>query len=348
MYNGDEKVEKHNLKPSIGFSIIVPIYNTEKYLRECIDSIINQTYSKFELILIDDGSTDCSGKICDEYVEKYHFVKVIHQENKGVSAARNAGIEIAKYDWISFVDSDDWIEPEMLEVLNNTISRDVADLYSFNVRKVDESGDFLRIFTFYPQDQVIIFSSEEQKFEYYYNVLLRYRAGWEAWQRVFKKEIIMEHNLRFASNHDVFAEDYLFTFQYMLYIDKISNICNVLYNHRTRVNSLMHMVDTKSVLPKLYNFAVVGYESADCAEMLYFCDQYYKLYFSLLDNQISYFLGGKSFITIVKMLKKLNNNALHKKWSKQIFFMILKDKKLFYNLFKRYVKKRLTSFGCKL
>lgn len=98
-------------------SIIVPVYNVEKYLKRCIDSILTQTFTDFECILIDDGSPDNCPAICDEYAKADKRIKVIHQENKGVSAARNAGLDTAKGEWIGFVDSDDWIEPNMYEIL---------------------------------------------------------------------------------------------------------------------------------------------------------------------------------------------------------------------------------------
>ena len=102
-------------------SIIVPVYNTEKYLNRCVDSILNQTFTDFELILVDDGSPDNCGKICDEYKEKDRRVRVIHKPNGGLSDARNAGIEWAlnnsDSEWISFIDSDDWVHPNYLDFL---------------------------------------------------------------------------------------------------------------------------------------------------------------------------------------------------------------------------------------
>ena len=95
-------------------SVIVPIYNTEKYLHRCIDSILGQTFTDFELILVDDGSTDKSGKICDEYAKKDSRIVVVHKENGGVSSARNNGLDIAHGEWITFVDSDDYISDNML------------------------------------------------------------------------------------------------------------------------------------------------------------------------------------------------------------------------------------------
>ena len=106
-------------------SIIVPVYEVEKYIRKCIESIQAQTFSDFELILVDDGSKDASGRICDEYAKKDKRIRVIHKENKGVSAARNDGIKDSMGEYICFIDADDWIEKTMLEsCINNIIETD--------------------------------------------------------------------------------------------------------------------------------------------------------------------------------------------------------------------------------
>ena len=109
-------------------SVIVPVYNVEKYLRKCIESILNQTFREFELILVDDGSTDSSGKICDEYALKDSRIKVIHKENGGASSARNAGLDVAKGEYIGFVDSDDWIEMDMYGELYRLIKENNTDI----------------------------------------------------------------------------------------------------------------------------------------------------------------------------------------------------------------------------
>lgn len=109
-------------------SVIVPVYKVEPYLRQCIDSILAQTYTDFELILVDDGSPDNCGAICDEYAEKDNRVVVIHQQNAGVSAARNAGIDIAKGEYLSFVDSDDMIAETYLEKLLDALIKEHADI----------------------------------------------------------------------------------------------------------------------------------------------------------------------------------------------------------------------------
>lgn len=109
-------------------SIIVPIYKVEKYLPRCLDSILAQTFADFECILVDDGSPDNCGKICDEYAEKDSRIKVIHKANGGQSSARNAGLDIAKGDYIGFIDSDDWIEPNMYELLLNDLLHSGCDI----------------------------------------------------------------------------------------------------------------------------------------------------------------------------------------------------------------------------
>ena len=96
-------------------SVIVPVYGVEKYLSKCIESLVKQTFKDIEVILVDDGSPDSCGKICDMYAEKYEQLVIIHQVNQGVSVARNAGLKIAKGEYIGFVDPDDWVAPEMYE-----------------------------------------------------------------------------------------------------------------------------------------------------------------------------------------------------------------------------------------
>ena len=102
-------------------SVIVPIYNVEKYLARCVDSIVNQTYKNLEIILVDDGSPDRCPQMCDDYAEKDSRIKVIHKKNGGLSDARNAGMAVATGEYISFIDSDDWIETSMFELLLNNI-----------------------------------------------------------------------------------------------------------------------------------------------------------------------------------------------------------------------------------
>lgn len=117
-------------------SIIVPIYNVEQYLRKCVDSLLNQGISDYEIILVDDGSTDACPQMCDNYAADYQNIRVIHQQNAGLSAARNAGIKAAKGEFISFVDSDDYFEPNVLSGLLAQMERDNLDVLRYNYQNV--------------------------------------------------------------------------------------------------------------------------------------------------------------------------------------------------------------------
>lgn len=121
-------------------SVIVPVYNVEPYIRKCLDSIINQTYNNLEIILVDDGSPDKSGVICDEYAAQYSQIRVIHQQNAGLSAARNAGLDIASGDYIMFVDSDDWIEKNTCQTLLLIAQQQEADIVFYGYNEVSSSS----------------------------------------------------------------------------------------------------------------------------------------------------------------------------------------------------------------
>lgn len=123
-------------------SVIVPVYNVDKYLNRCIDSILNQTFKQIEVILVDDGSTDNSPIICDEYSNKYENIKVIHKKNNRVAAARNDGIKIATGKYIALVDSDDWIEPNMLEEMYNKAEEFHTDITMCDFRKVGAESEY--------------------------------------------------------------------------------------------------------------------------------------------------------------------------------------------------------------
>ena len=121
-------------------SVVVPVYKVEKYINKCIDSIINQTYKNLEIILVDDGSPDRCPQICDEYAKKDNRIKVIHKKNSGLGAARNTGIDAAKGEYIGFVDSDDWIMPNMYEEMVNCCENYQVPICECTISFIDENG----------------------------------------------------------------------------------------------------------------------------------------------------------------------------------------------------------------
>lgn len=128
----------------VKLSVILTVYNVEKYLKRCIDSIIKQTYKDFELILVDDGSIDNSSKICDKFCKQDKRIKVIHKENGGVSSARNAGLDIAEGDYISFIDSDDYIEVDMFKKLIQIMIENNADIAQCNFKVVCKNEKMIK------------------------------------------------------------------------------------------------------------------------------------------------------------------------------------------------------------
>lgn len=129
------------MKPLL--SVIVPVYNVEKYLKRCLESILVQSWNDYEIILVDDGSTDSSAQICDLYAEKYEMIRVIHKENKGLSDTRNRGIEEASGEYVYFPDSDDWLEPNTFSELSDVIEELTYDIISFNRELVTSEEDKL-------------------------------------------------------------------------------------------------------------------------------------------------------------------------------------------------------------
>lgn len=161
-------------------SVIIPVYNVEKYLSRCVDSVLDQTYKDFELILVDDGSPDNSHEICDEYKKKDSRVKVIHKKNGGLSSARNAGLEICKGDYIFFIDSDDWLTDEkVLEEFINKAETENADfVYSFMNTATDETQKEIRMNQRFKDNARLFFLSNPYLFsacnKLYKNTLLQF------------------------------------------------------------------------------------------------------------------------------------------------------------------------------
>lgn len=217
------------------FSIIVPVYNVEKYLKECLDSVLHQTFADWECICVNDGSTDGSVAILEEYAEKDRRFRIITQSNKGLSAARNTGIDAAKGDYILFLDSDDWLELNALQTLADHL--DGEDILCFTGRRYNEESKDYR-----PAD-VLLEKTYQSGMDYYNENALQHRdfAFVCVVLRAYKRSFLTENNLVFKAG--IFHEDNLFTPIACYCAQKVRQIKDCLYDYRLRSNSITTTVD---------------------------------------------------------------------------------------------------------
>lgn len=220
-------------------SVIVPVYKVpEKYLRQCIGSIRNQTLKEIEIILVDDGSPDDCGKICDEYAEKDPRIKVIHQENRGVSFSRNVGIDCSSRDseYISFIDADDYVDERYLEVLYKKIRENDSDAVQCNHSYVTEDGKLTKRERI--PDRLIDLAIEKK---FLYNMITPefsrryencyYGAIRGVWGKILRKRIITENNLKFNEEMKI-GEDAIFVLSFLKCAHYIETFNDYLYVYR--------------------------------------------------------------------------------------------------------------------
>lgn len=281
-------------------SIIVPVYNVEKYLRKCIESILNQTFKDFELILVNDGSLDKCGEICDEYVKKDKRIKVIHKNNGGQSSARNAALDIAQGDYIGFVDSDDWIDPDMYETLYNLIIKSKKDIANISFTKV--------------------FKNKKEIFSSHQEILLEKMTAMEElinhklygnyfWANLFKSSLIKQ----FRFKEGIIFEDV--DLMYRIF-DKSNGIITIgapKYNYLQRENSTINTYKKN----KNIDFHLIKNERREFLEkhyftiykknktMLYNEDEFWSIYDLLLLILKDTSLESKK--KLEKLIKIINN-----------------------------------------
>lgn len=204
-------------------SVIVPVYNVEPYIRQSLDSIVNQTYKNLEIILTDDGSPDNCGKICDEYALKDNRIKVLHIKNSGPAVARNAGLDIATGDFIGFIDPDDYFELDMYETLYNAITKTNAGLVVCNWYKGTENNWTKN--TDFPNKEIL---TSNEAFECFYNHMY-------VWNKLYRKEVV--GNLR---QIETYAQDVYYTLNTFKRIEKVVCIDKCLCYYRMNPTSRQH------------------------------------------------------------------------------------------------------------
>lgn len=217
-------------KPTV--SIIIPVYNAEKYLARCVDSVLGQEYTDFELLLIDDGSRDGSGAMCDAYAAADSRVRVFHKENAGVSAARNQALSEARGSYIQFLDSDDWMTPDSTKLLMRAAEEGdcdlvIADFYRVVGERVSRKGDI---------EEEGVMSQEafaahmmENPADFYYGVL---------WNKLYRRSIIEAHGLRMNAEIS-WCEDFMFNLEYIRFAERIQALRAPIYYYVKRKGSLV-------------------------------------------------------------------------------------------------------------
>ena len=255
-------------------SIIVPVYNVEQYLEKCVDSIINQKYKNLEIILVDDGATDSSGKLCDELAKIDNRIKVYHKENGGLSDARNYGVERATGDYIGFVDSDDYIDSEMYEELYEAIKKENVDVVECNLKII--YPDRVELFT--EQKYYNVYTKQEYLEEY----LKIEKIFGSACVRLIKSDIAKK--LKFPVGK--LYEDTYYAYDLIEKVDRYVIMNNPYYNYLMRENSITNtkfnprIFDLIEIVEKFRKTTYENYpglkEAADCRKMY--------AYFSVLNS----------------------------------------------------------------
>lgn len=230
-------MEENNKKLLI--SIIVPVYNVEKYLRQCLDSVLAQTYQNIEVILVDDGSKDSSGAICEEYAQAYDNILVIHKENAGLGMARNTGLEHATGEYVTFLDSDDWIEPDMVEQLYAGLVNNHVDMCKSGFRRVTDQKE-IRFSRGYEN---VCFPAEKARLELLPRMIGSSPTEHDSIEMcvcasIYRMSIIRDRKLRFPSERVLISEDLVFNIDFMQYASGACTISYVGYNYRINPNSL--------------------------------------------------------------------------------------------------------------
>ena len=211
-------------------SVIIPVYNVEQYLKRCVDSVLHQENVSFEIILVDDGSTDSSGKICDEYAAKHPEIKCIHTPNAGPSTAKNVGYDIATGNYIAFIDSDDEIKPDMLNQMLQSGYQHNADIVCCNYIQVDEKGNYSH--TKHTGLEYVLTQDEALK-----AILIKDKIYSQCWTKIYKRTTMQENGVRNTEGLKT-EEDFIYNIQAFACSKTVCIVDKPLYIYTHREKSL--------------------------------------------------------------------------------------------------------------
>ena len=224
-------------------SIVVPVFNVEDYLKKCIDSLLAQSFRNWEIILVDDGSTDASGRLCDEFAREYPNVRVIHKTNGGLASARNQGLCHARGEYVAFVDSDDYVDPDTYEVLHRKCRDSKPDILNYGYRKVCNGRVLLEEYAVFPegeydyrqiQNRILPDSIAREKAFDQVNLPVQLSAC----MCIYRREFLKKHGIVFESERLVLCEDWLFNIRCLCRAEAMVILHNCFYNYVTRKTSL--------------------------------------------------------------------------------------------------------------
>lgn len=241
-------------------SIIIPVYNTEKYLHRAVESVLNQNFDDFEIVIINDGSIDSSGEIAENYSKEYKNITVIHKKNEGLGFARNTGLEYVNGEYILFLDSDDYIDKGTLEKVYNKAKNTNADITVFNMRKVREEDNSIIEEKFLKLNDEVIDLKTIGINKYFERYFFPYVHGHEACNKLYKNELLKRSEVLFDKNDDICSEDLLFNLKLIPFIGTIASINESFYNYVQRENSLMNTPYRKDLNYRFTNLINIFYE----------------------------------------------------------------------------------------
>ena len=261
-------------------SVVIPIYNSEKYLNKCLDSIVSQTYTNLEIILLNDGSSDSSGDICKSYAARDSRIKYIDKKNEGQSITRNRGIDEAKGRYLYFMDSDDYIDSGFIENALDVITIHKADCAIFNYYHIYGKGipikerDFLE--GTYDLTNVV------DRYNFFVKVFLPYKCGFEVWNRLYDANIIKNNDLRFPVFKPVVGEDVCFNFLYFLCAGKVQVSNDRYYYYVQNEGSTMDLNRGDIQLNRYNEISKIGYEFIEGNKTLKYIKENYAFIHILL------------------------------------------------------------------
>lgn len=227
------------------FTVILPIYNVKKYLKRCVESVLAQSFTDYEMILVDDGSTDGSKQICDYYAEKYNFIKVIHKANGGLSDARNTGFGKAEGKYVLWFDPDDWVERNTLSLIFSAVGNLEPDIVKFNYVRHDK-GKIICLSN--AESGLYTGTQIDDLIKLAFSTAGNY--GLSACMHAYKREFLEKNGLSFISEREVGSEDFLFNIEVLLSAEKILILPDALYHYDLRRGSLTQRYNEN--LPEKY------------------------------------------------------------------------------------------------